>query len=95
MAWASYRPNPLAFGWRDRTQVQFAHLLVCGQARRAHHHVFGALVHREHDHVAHVRRIGQQHHNPVDPSGTATVGRRAVLERVDHPAKALSTSSLP
>jgi hypothetical protein len=35
-------------------------------------------------------RVGQQHHDAVDPCGTATVGGCTVLERVDHAAEPLA-----
>ena len=74
---------------RNDPQVQFAQLFVLRFGRGVHHQVFGALVHREHHHLADVFLIGQQHHDAVDTSGTATVRGRAVLERVDHTAEAL------
>ena len=42
-------------------------------ARLAHQQVFGALVHREHDALADVGGIGQQHPQPVDARGTAAM----------------------
>ena len=69
-------------------QAQLAQLLIHRLARRAHHQVFGTLVHREHDDFANIGGVCKNHHDPVDARSTATVGRRAVFEGLDHAAKA-------
>jgi len=74
---------------RDDPQTQLHQLIRLWLAWRVHHQIFGALVHREEDHLADVRLFRQQHDDPVDTGRTPTVGRGTVLERVHHAAEPL------
>jgi len=55
--------------------------------RSIKHHVGTARRFGKGDDFANVRLIGQQHHEPIDSGSHASVGRRAVLKRVQHVAE--------
>ena len=52
--------------------------------RRRHHQILGLAVHREQDHLADVRLVGNQHHHAVDAGRDAAVRWRTEAEGVDH-----------
>ena len=68
---------------------KLAQLLRRGLRRRAHHQIFGALVHREQHDLAQVLFAAQQHDDAVDARRDAAVRRRAERERVQHAAEFL------
>ena len=63
----SQYPQALPFGLFHDANVQFAQLLGRHWSRRAHHQVFGLLVHREDHDLADVGLVGQQHDDAVHP----------------------------
>jgi hypothetical protein len=50
---------------------------------------FGVLVHREHDDLADIRLVREQHDDAVDARRDASVRRRAILQAVDQRLEAV------
>ena len=62
---------------------------------RAHHQVFGALVHREEHDLAQILLARQQHDDAVDARRDAAMRRRAALEGAVHAAELCYSTSSP
>ena len=77
---------------RDDADVELAQLALGDLARRVHHQILGALVHREEHDLADVGLAGEQHDDAVDARPTRR-GGAPELEGVIMPAKLVSTSA--
>src|SRR3990172_6124103 len=70
--------------WLRYRYVELRHLLRRYLARSAGHRVRGALGLGEGHRLSDIVLLGKERHRAVDPRGEAAVGRRTVLERLQH-----------